>query len=105
MKRSAAFVVLITLSAAAGAQVFRAEPERPQRSSSSTGALNTPAPAQKPPFAAPPARTAKEESCANLRRESRALARRSREAKSTGERDQFDLQYQRLQESRSRAGC
>jgi hypothetical protein len=50
-------------------------------------------------------RSALEESCENFRKESRALARRSREAKSTGERDQFDLQYQRLQESRSRAGC
>ena len=104
MTRIAAFIALITLLGAADAQVFRAEPERSQRSQSNSGALATPT-AQKAPFAAQPHRSSKEQRCRNFDNELRALARRSAEAKSTGERDQFDLQYRRLQESRGRAGC
>ena len=104
MKRIAVFLALCALAAQCGAQVFRAEPQRGERPQSSSGELNTP-PAQKPPFAAERRRNGKGERCRNFDRELQALARRSAEAKSTGERDQFDLEYQRLQESRGRAGC
>lgn len=105
MNSIAAFVLALALVADASAQVFRAEPERPPRAQQNSGALSAPPPGEKRPFGAQPHRNAVEERCANFDKELRSLARRSRNAKSTGERDQVDLQYQRLQESRSRAGC
>lgn len=103
MKRIATFVALGVLALECSAQVFRAEPEHPQRSPSpsTSGAINTPPAAQKAPFTVQRERNP----CRNFDRELRALERRSAAAKSTGERDQFDLQYQRLLESKSRAGC
>ena len=59
----------------------------------------------KRPLAAQPVREPAVERCQNMRREMRQIARREREARTTGEADQLALRRQQILEQSSRAGC
>jgi hypothetical protein len=95
MRRSAIFLLLAFATSAALAQPLGAL--REQR--------GTTAPTGKAPLAAQPAREPAVERCQNMRREMRQIARREREARTTGEADQLALRRQQILEQSSRAGC
>jgi hypothetical protein len=99
MRRSASFLLLTFVTSAALAQPLGAL--REQRGTTAPPS----APAQKRPLAAEPVREPALERCRNMRREMRQIARREREARTTGEADQLALRRQQIMEQSSRAGC
>ena|SRR5437763_14428856 len=99
MRRSLPFILLAFAAGAALAQPLGAV--REQRGTTAP----PPEPSAKRPFAAQPAREPAVERCQNMRREMRQIARREREARTTGEADQLALRRQQILEQSSRAGC
>ena len=95
MRGSANLVLLAFVSGVALAQPLGALREQ----------SGTTAPTGKAPLAAQPAREPAVERCQNMRREMRQIARREREARTTGEADQLALRRQQILEQSSRAGC
>ena len=94
-------VIVLLFTLATGAAL--AQPLGAVRDSHSSGTHAAAQPQR--PLAAQPVREPAAERCANLRRELRQIARRQREARTTGEADQFSLRYQQVLEQSSRAGC
>src|SRR5438477_11227054 len=99
MRRSAIFLLLTFVTSAAFAQPLGAL--REQRGTTAPPS----APTEKRPLAAEPAREPALERCQNMRREMRQIARREREARTTGHADQLALRRQQIMEQSSRAGC
>ena len=99
MRRSLTFVLLAFAASAALAQPLGAV--REQRGTTAP----PPEPSAKRPLAAEPVRGPAIERCQNMRREKRQIARREREARTTGEADQLALRRQQILEQSSRAGC
>ena len=99
MRRSAIFLLLTFLISGALAQPLGAL--REQRGTTAP----PPEPSAKRPLAAEPVRAPAIERCQNMRREMRQIARREREARTTGEADQLALRRQQILEQSSRAGC
>ena len=100
MRRSAIFLLLTFVTSAALAQPLGAL--REQRGTTAPPSAPTTA---KRPLAAEPTREPALERCQNMRREMRQIARREREARTTGEADQLALRRQQIMEQSSRAGC
>ena len=99
MRRSLTFVLLAFAASAALAQPLGAV--REQRGTTAP----PPEPGAKRPLGAEPVRGPAVERCQNMRREMRQMARREREARTTGEADQLALRRQQIMEQSSRAGC
>ena len=99
MRRLLTFIVLTFAASAALAQPLGAV--REQRGPTAP----PPEPTATRPLGAEPARGPAIERCQNMRREMRQIARREREARTTGEADQLALRRQQVLEQSSRAGC
>jgi|SRR5947207_1015812 len=99
MRRSAILFLLAFVTGAAFAQPLGSV--REQRGTTAPPS----APTEKRPLAAEPVREPARERCQNMRREMRQIARREREARTTGEADQLALRRQQILEQSSRAGC
>lgn len=103
MKRITAGVLLAVLATAGMAQ------QRQPVFADPTGRTSTPPPASQKParFADPnPERlTTNQQRCRNLDGEIARAEERTRDARTTGEQNQFAAKRQQLMEQRSRAGC
>src|ERR687883_1611832 len=99
MHRSLTFILVALAASAALAQPLGAL--REQRGT--TGP--PPEPTARRPLVAEPVHGPAIERCQNMRREMRQIARREREARTTGEADQLALRRQQMLEQLSRAGC